>query len=107
MGEQQKNLDRVCANIGHRVLAFWELGLRTGNVDFCMQDLVDYVRQAFPPSSVAPDSASRILRQLWLAGLLDYTVVSRSRSLYRLLPLPPRYRPMEQLTLGFPLEEDE
>jgi hypothetical protein len=103
MGEQSENIRRVGMKIGHRIVSFWQGRLASGEPQFFMQDLVDYVQAGFAPASVAPDSTSRILRQLRLRGLIDYEVISRSNSHYRLLPLEyPEdriYRDMEQLEL--------
>lgn len=79
MSEQAEQLERVSDRIGALVLEFCSshLGLR-----FFAEELTDYVRGR-AESPVAPDSACRILRALRKAGRLDYVVVSRSQSLYR------------------------
>lgn len=105
MGEQSENIRRVGLKIGHRIVTFCQVRLALGEPRFFMQDLVDYVQDGFAPASVAPDSTSRILRQLRLRGVIDYEVVSRRDSHYRLLPLEDpdseeRWcREMEQLEL--------
>ena len=49
--------------------------------EFRMPELLGYVRRRFPHS--APASVDRLLRQLRLDGKVDYTVVNRRQSLYR------------------------
>jgi hypothetical protein len=83
VSEQRENLERVSERISQHILAFAKLRLEAGAPDFRMEDLVEYVRTKVPV--VAPDSASRILRDLRQQGVLGYVVVSRSGSHYRLL----------------------
>lgn len=86
MGEQQDNIRRVSKKIRAHIIEFWRTRLGD-DTDFHMEDLVSFVRAQIP--NVAPDSASRILRDLKHKGVLNYVVLSRSKSLYRLLPLEP------------------
>lgn len=80
-GEQAANLDRVNQNIGGIVAAFCRERLRTGAAEFHMADLTKYVNAR---STIAPDSAGRILRDLRRRRVLSYEVVSRAQSLYRI-----------------------
>lgn len=78
--EQEEQLDRVRSKIAPVILRYFQ-DKPTG-FEFHMADLEAYVRSA---SGGAPDSPSRILRALRQAGYLQYEVVSRAKSLYRLL----------------------
>lgn len=62
-----------------RVLAF-----ARSRVDrnFYISELLTYVRLRMP--GIAPDSPSRVLRQLRAAGRVGYYVVRRDLSLYRM-----------------------
>lgn len=79
--EQQANLDRVSNNIAGLVAAFCRGRFREGRAEFRMEDLTRFVRAR---STIAPDSAGRILRDLRRRKVIGYEVVSRSASLYRL-----------------------
>lgn len=79
------DLSRVEEKLDDTIMAFLGQRLRTGLTDFHMGDLVDFVQKR---SAVAPDSASRILRSLRLRKLIDYTLLSRSDSLYRIRSIP-------------------
>ena len=98
---QAAHLRRVNARIGATIRRFWSERLDSGEVDFHMEGLVAYVRRDVP--SVAPDSASRILRDLRRPrGEVNYVVVSRHNSHYRCLPLdiePPEDAPDEDESL--------
>ena len=72
------NLQRVADNIGARVLKFARS--RAGK-EFYSSELLTYVRLRFP--LIAPDSPGRILRQLRSAGKVEYHVLSRNMSRYR------------------------
>lgn len=94
-GESQTaHLRRVAARIGVTIRRFWRERLDSGEVDFHMEDLVAYVRCDVP--RVAPDSASRILRDLRRPrGEVNYMVVSRRNSHYRCLSLDQESPPDE------------
>lgn len=74
---QAREVARVGGAIGDDVLAFARS--RVGR-EFHMEDLRSYVEAR---GHRAPDSAGRILRLLRQHGRLDYSVVSRAQSLYR------------------------
>lgn len=78
-GEERR---RVTGRVQLAVLEFARLRLRNGAPDFHMGDLTAYVRDRVP---TAPDSAGRILRALHRSGVLAYELLSRPRSLYRVL----------------------
>jgi hypothetical protein len=74
--EQHDNLDRVASKLSGPILAFCRL-----HEDFHMEDLREYLRGQ--SIDFAPDSPSRILRQLRLQGAVDYEVTNRRQSAYR------------------------
>lgn len=78
------NLRRVSDNIGDVVYGF--CAGRVGR-QFHARDLRNYVAYVIP--GLAPDSPGRILRRLRLAGRVDYEVVSRRASLYRVVAVRP------------------
>jgi hypothetical protein len=78
--EQRANLVRVSNNIAGIVRDFCRERLDDERAEFHMVDLTIYVNAR---STIAPDSAGRILRDLRKQKVIDYTVVSRSQSLYR------------------------
>ena len=84
---QERELSRVSDRIAAHVLAFCR-----SRETFHMQELVAYVAARVP--EIAPDSPSRILRDLKRNGLVNYRVVSRSQSLYQVTI------PMAQLKLA-------
>jgi hypothetical protein len=78
---QAAHLDRVQSKIAAAVLAFCRMRLATPSREFTMGELVYYV--GYQVENVAPDSPSRILRQLRREGAVGYVVVNRRQSLYR------------------------
>ncbi|KKK85582.1 hypothetical protein LCGC14_2771810 [marine sediment metagenome] len=81
---------RVRSRIGSLILEFC-----CENRTFHMEDLRLYVQNWV---DVAPDSVSRILRQLRQQRVLNYSVVSRRQSLYRTERVK---RPAEQAELFY------
>jgi len=79
---QAANLRRVGGAIGRDVLAFCRQPRIAGGRVFSITELAAWVQAR---SHRAPDSAGRILRLLRQRGVLDYAVVSRPASLYRVL----------------------
>lgn len=82
MDDQEENIQRVRAKIGELILGFARARAAIGAMDFRADELRRYVLAAVP---TAPDSAGRILRDLRHERKLDYIVVSRKDSHYRLL----------------------
>lgn len=82
MIEQQQNLGRVSKRLGRSIMTFCRAAFSSREGLFRMEQLVEYVRLS--AGIVAPDSPSRILRQLRAQGRLDYVVVNRAASLYQL-----------------------
>lgn len=78
--EQQENIARVYSKIAATILAFFRLIGLYG--EFHVDELRVYVERHYP--NTAPDSAGRIMRELRLHGDLDYEVVNRRASLYRI-----------------------
>jgi len=85
---------RVRSRIGKLILIFCR-----GDRTFHMDELRRFVEEMVE-SRIAPDSPGRILRQLRQEGMLDYTVVSRTGSLYKVewVGAKPE-RPAEQVKL--------
>jgi hypothetical protein len=81
--EQKIELTRVKARISKHVLTFVTKCNMKSIPEFQMRELQEYVFKKMG-HYVAPDSPSRILRQLRLDGALNYTVVNRRKSLYRI-----------------------
>jgi hypothetical protein len=80
--KQAEHLDRVASKIEGVILEFCAGRYVIGAPTFRMDDLRKYVMKAVP--NTAPDSPSRILRNLRSRGLVRYTVKSRKDSLYSL-----------------------
>jgi hypothetical protein len=82
MNEQQENIQRVNAQISQHVAAFLDRNL---NREFHVEELRRYVFDNVQ-GYVAPASPDRILRDLRQRKIVNYRVVSRSKSLYLSLP---------------------
>jgi len=76
--QQHENLDRVTSKLSGPILAFCRL-----HRDFHMEDLRLYLRGQ--SVDFAPDSPSRILRELRLRGAVDYVITNRRQSAYRVV----------------------
>jgi hypothetical protein len=92
MGEQKQNLERVSAKISAVILGYFDGLLKRSAVqNFCpqfhMDDLAAFVqvRMEGQGINIAPDSTSRIMRNMRQRGLLNYKVISRGESLYQVL----------------------
>lgn len=81
ISEQDENLSRVHSKIAAVIIDFCTY---RASLQFHMAELVAYVQSR---SDASPDSPSRILRELRRQGVIDYRVISRSRSLYELVPV--------------------
>jgi hypothetical protein len=79
---QTANLKRVAAHIGGIILSFCKDKISKGTPYFHAAELRDHVAKVAP--WVAPDSPSRILRDLRQRGAVKYKLVSRAKSFYRL-----------------------
>lgn len=80
--EQREHLERVGDNLAGPILLFCRQRLWGGRPQFHMEDLRNHLRAS--GIAFAPDSPSRILRELRLAGRIDYRVVNRRASLYEI-----------------------
>jgi len=80
MTEQTEQLDRVTSRIGRAILEFCG-----ANPEFRAEELRHHV--GLTCGSSAPASADRILRDLRRRKLVNYEVVDRRASLYRVLPV--------------------
>jgi hypothetical protein len=84
---QDDNLRRVTERVSAAVLEFCFPGRQ-----FHMAELNDYCAERV--GNLAPDSPGRILRLLRQAKRIQYHVVSRRDSIYRVEPEPPTPRPI-------------
>jgi hypothetical protein len=80
MSEQHQHLARVADNIGATVVRF--CAARIG-ATFSASALRYFVTHVHP--HIAPESPGRILRELKKRGIVDYVLVSRAQSLYRVV----------------------
>lgn len=78
--EQEKELARVSSGIAAHILDFFRV--RGVGAEFRVSNLNDYVCMK-TGGHVAPGSSDRVMRDLRKRRLLDYELVSRSKSLYR------------------------
>ena len=81
--EQPKQIKRVRSKIGQAIVDFC-----ADHPTFYADNLRAYV--ALRCGSTAPASADRILRDLRRKDILNYEVISRTNSHYRVLPVPNR-----------------
>ena len=84
MSEQEENLERVTARIGSAIQRFFLIKGEGGNREFFVEDLRRYVISEV--GIIAPASPDRIMRNLRQKGIINYTVLSRSESYYRIEP---------------------
>lgn len=80
--QQPEELARVTGAIGKAIIGFLRARLNNGMTEFHADELRQWVRAALP---TAPASADRVLRDLRSAGIVNYQVVNRRASLYRIL----------------------
>lgn len=83
--KQDQNLERVSSRIARSIMTFCRSAFAREGSTFRMDDLLLHVRLS--AGIVAPDSPSRILRQLRAQGRLDYEVINRAQSTYRITSL--------------------
>lgn len=76
--DQSQQLARVAGKTACVIIEFFD-GLQAGQ-EFHADDLRKYVADRVP---VAPGSPDRVMRELRRTGEVSYTVVNRSKSLYR------------------------
>lgn len=80
------DLKSVSKRIGEAVLTFAAQRALLNNPQFHAGDLRKFV-DAIVGTKVAPGSADRILRMKRQSGELNYTVINRSQSLYKFVPV--------------------
>lgn len=80
--EQIFHAERCAGEMGGDIIRWAQDRWARGALDFHMEEL----RRRFPDR--APDSAGRILRLLRQKGVIDYVVVNRGQSHYRLVDVP-------------------
>lgn len=83
MTEQQRQLKRVTSRIGRAVLMFFH-DHGVGD-EFHAHELHAYVSEIH---GVAPASADRVMRQMRRDGELNYRVLNRAQSRYRICAVP-------------------
>jgi hypothetical protein len=93
--QQHENLERVTERIGHAILEFF----KAPRAQFRAADLHQFVEERV--SRVAPNSPYRIMLALKRKRLIDYALISRSGSLYRIV----RYAPPDRQLRLFSEEE--
>jgi hypothetical protein len=82
---QEENLDRVTQKISAAVMEFCR-----PEREFRMTQLAEFVSARV---GLAPDSAGRVLRSLRQSGKIDYEVINRQNSVYRIIrPTPGQER---------------
>lgn len=84
MSTQDDHLERVVDKIAPAILTFYAHKLALGELQFHMEELQRYVAVRYPS---APDSPSRVMRDLRQRKQLDYKVLNRRASLYEIRPL--------------------
>lgn len=78
---QPKALKRVTAKLQQAIIHFCQdIGPRG---EFYAEDLLNHVERYV--GKVAPDSPGRVLRQLRRLGAVDYVVINRRNSHYRIV----------------------
>lgn len=80
--EQVKQLERVKSKLLKEVINYCTMMKSKNDGKFFMVGLVDWCMEVIKCS---PDSPSRILREARKEEWLDYEVLSRSKSLYKIL----------------------
>lgn len=78
--EQQENIARVSHRIAPTIVGYFRH--RGVGAEFRVDDLRAHIARHFP--GIAPDSAGRIMRDLRGRGTIDYAVINRRQSLYRI-----------------------
>jgi hypothetical protein len=79
--EMNSELKSVSARIGDSIVGFYQHRLAVNLPEFQADDLRRWVQ--LEVGRIAPGSADRILRAKRQSGALNYTILSRSQSLYR------------------------
>jgi hypothetical protein len=85
MDAQKREIKRTQSRIAHTIMDFCEHRLKKHLGNFRMVDLETYVRSRV---DCAPDSPSRILRQLNRSGALSYYCSNRAMSTYNVYAIP-------------------
>lgn len=80
--EQEAQLTRVTGQLAAAILRFCRHRLATGQPEFHAAELREYVEGVHQG---APGSPDRILRALRRTGAVDYRVIDRAASLYRIV----------------------
>lgn len=86
MSTHGKHLARVSSKIAPTILLFYHQKIQQARLQFHMEELLRFVAVRFP---TAPDSPSRVMRDLRQHKYLAYKVVNRRASLYEILLTTP------------------
>jgi len=78
--EQVENIARVYSKLAAHIVEFFRINGPLS--EFHVDHLRRWISLRYP--GTAPDSAGRIMRDLRQRGLIDYIVVNRRQSLYRI-----------------------
>lgn len=81
--EQATQMAHVMGRVAKLVMAFARRKKRP--YDFNAKDLQVYCEERTGEHHIAPGTADRVLRQLRKDGRLNYVVLDRTKSLYRML----------------------
>lgn len=87
--DSKADRERVARKITWAIIDFMRRRLASGRLNFKADDLRRYAIGAVGAQMVAPGSPDRIMRQLRQGGTVDYVLVSRSKSLYRVVFVKP------------------
>ena len=87
MTQQTLELNRVRLKVADIVFAFCRQREADKALDgvFRLNELVEYVRRRVQGSGLVVDSVSRILRDLRQRGRIEYVILDRSDSLYKIM----------------------
>jgi hypothetical protein len=92
MTDSAVDRQRVAQAITWAIVEFFQQRLDSMHHQFHADDLRRFVR-AKVGDTTAPASPDRIMRALKQGGRINYTLLSRSKSLYRAEPMPMRPAP--------------
>lgn len=80
--EMHTDAEHAYDRIRPQIIDFYRKRVAQGQRDFRLVDLFEFVTKKI---TIAPNSAARIMQYLRREGRLDYEVLNRRKSLYRIL----------------------
>ncbi len=83
MKQQDKQLQRVVPKLQDVIIQFLKRKLKTIKQEFHAGELCIYCLNKV--NDIAPDSVSRVMRELRKRGIIDYEVIDRKNSLYLII----------------------